>query len=41
MERTRSLTSNYYRNSHAVIFVYAVDENVLTDCVAELYRGFK
>lgn len=26
MERTRSLTSNYYRNSHAVIFVYAVDD---------------
>ena len=26
MERTRSLTSNYYRNSHAVVFVYAVDD---------------
>ena len=26
MERTRSLTSNYYRNAHAVIFVYAIDD---------------
>ena len=26
MERTRSLTSNYYRNSHAVLFVYAIDD---------------
>ncbi|KAK2553099.1 Ras-related protein Rab-30 [Acropora cervicornis] len=27
MERTRSLTSNYYRNAHAVIFVYAIDDS--------------
>ena len=26
MEKTRSLTSNYYRNAHAVIFVYAIDD---------------
>ena len=26
MERTRSLTSNYYRNSQAVILVYAIDD---------------
>ena len=26
MERTKSLTSNYYRNAHAVVFVYAIDD---------------
>lgn len=26
MERTRSLTSNYYRSSQAVILVYAIDD---------------
>ena len=38
-ERYDSMTANYYRNAHAVIFVYAVDEEAtlfaLNDWVAE------
>ena len=39
MERTRSLTSNYYHGSHAVLFVYAIDDmyslNVLRNWIED------
>ncbi|XP_068722150.1 ras-related protein Rab-1D-like [Montipora capricornis] len=45
MERTRSLTSNYYRNAHAVIFVYAVDDlyslTVLRNWVEDVNKDAK
>ena len=45
MERTRSLTSNYYRNAHAVIFVYAIDDmyslTVLRNWVADVEKDAK
>lgn len=45
MERTRSLTSNYYRNAHVVIFVYAIDDmyslTVLRNWVADVEKDAK
>lgn len=42
MERTRSLTSNYYRSSQAVILVYAIDDmyslTVLRSWIADITK---
>ena len=42
MERTRSLTSNYYRGSQAIILVYAIDDmyslTVLRNWIADITK---